>query len=655
MIASLALAAASVAILLLSAPSASAFSFIGSNAGGSSRRGRHLSPSLTSKAISVATSCQLRHLITDGDSCMGIASTYNVSISTIQSNNDGKLDCTALRPNDIICILKRVDAGTPAVLPTTNGTAPSAFSDDCSVVHTAAASDSCASLVPRFSSNLLASNATARYVSRGAQFALANPTVDCGSGDASSNTTALPAGTRVCLTHAFDLSDASVARMVSAPTPASGCTATFNLTATSTCHDALAAARARLKTLGYDPYAATSLSLSLMNTNLDCSALPSKLLSGTALCIDQPTTLSHSPPGTFPVTPDDDDGSSSSTASNSTGTTAAGSSTVTWTDQSFAGVNSYFLWALTEADQTKILDALVAAKYRAVRIFINHCWVTNKGSSSLAVDDLEDKAVGAYNDTVLVLVDALMVKCKARGLKLVIALHDRYSLGSFDSDAYYWQFGQDASQFYSNSAAVAAFDARLQHALRHRNGFLGGRAWRELDDVVLAFEPENEAFGHMSGAGGSAAAAWTCGRAGVIRAELPAGSGILVATGGGTDFDSSATDAVMGCAAVDVVAVHSYGSDGGARLAGVVARAKSAGKRVVYEEFGSTGDWKASSNVAEAKAANAVGVPFFPWQVMIPGNPGDYEFWTDDTATWGGLQAQAAAARDIKSPWTWPW
>lgn len=39
------------------------------------------------------------------------------------------------------------------------------------------------------------------------------------------------------------------------------------------------------------------------------------------------------------------------------------------------------------------------------------------------------------------------------------------------------------------------FDKRLNHALTHKNNLLGGKSWAELDEVVYAFEPQNEPQG----------------------------------------------------------------------------------------------------------------------------------------------------------------
>lgn len=94
----------------------------------------------------------------------------------------------------------------------------------------------------------------------------------------------------------------------------------------------------------------------------------------------------------------------------------------------------------------------------------------------------------------------------------MIALSDRYALGYWSTDAYALQLNivkagtsgvqriADASSFYTSSWAAGAFDKRLEHALTHKNNLMGGKTWAELDEVVYAYEPQNEPQGVSVGA-----------------------------------------------------------------------------------------------------------------------------------------------------------
>lgn len=47
--------------------------------------------------------------------------------------------------------------------------------------------------------------------------------------------------------------------------------------------------------------------------------------------------------------------------------------------------------------------------------------------------------------------------------------------------------------FYEDTTAQSAFDARLQHVMSHVHTTLG-QPWSELSDYIFAFEAENEAM-----------------------------------------------------------------------------------------------------------------------------------------------------------------
>lgn len=99
----------------------------------------------------------------------------------------------------------------------------------------------------------------------------------------------------------------------------------------------------------------------------------------------------------------------------------------------FAGVSSYYLFALNDNDRYAVLDAVSGAGLSVVRIFIAGVGANNKGSSNDAVPDreydlsdrfaavadcvrkVEPNQVGQYDDTILYKIDQLMYDCKQRG------------------------------------------------------------------------------------------------------------------------------------------------------------------------------------------------------------------------------------------------
>ncbi|KAG6848412.1 hypothetical protein H0H93_000407, partial [Arthromyces matolae] len=196
-----------------------------------------------------------------------------------------------------------------------------------------------------------------------------------------------------------------------------------------------------------------------------------------------------------------------------------------------------------------VLDAMQGAEMKLLRVFITRVAAGAKGSSAQAVNDLETVAVGSYDDTILTQIDQLAYEAHSRDIKLIVAMHDRYALGCWDTDAYVAKYNlpvtgcvngvPDSSTFYTNSNAVA--DAIRQSSEAHFELPIS-KVWCSLasafrkytSDAIFSFEIENEAMGHMD----QVAPFWWCGRANTIRSVL--GSyGIQISTGGGTDFPTS--------------------------------------------------------------------------------------------------------------------
>lgn len=102
---------------------------------------------------------------------------------------------------------------------------------------------------------------------------------------------------------------------------------------------------------------------------------------------------------------------------------------------SFAGGNAFFLHTMNSADQASTLDAMRACGMRVVRVFIQNIPANLKGFNNSAMPDVENP-VGVWNDRVLEAIDALMPQVQSRGMKMIITMHDRYSLGCWSYDAY---------------------------------------------------------------------------------------------------------------------------------------------------------------------------------------------------------------------------
>lgn len=284
---------------------------------------------------------------------------------------------------------------------------------------------------------------------------------------------------------------------------------------------------------------------------------------------------------------------------------------------------------------------------KVVRIFLTHVMENNKGSGNDEVPDLEQWAVGQYDDTILGLVDQLMVETVDRGMKLIIALGDRYALGFWDTDQYAYKYGivdggsgaqkvSDASVFYTSDDAMTNYDHRIDHIMTHRNPLMGNKSWAELENAVYAFEPQNEPQGHMS----LASSSWNCDRAGRIKNHLPSDSGIKISTGGGITTATSLADWAWECDNFDIISVHDYGTSASVTVGALVAakaKASDRGKEIIFEEWGALGWNKADIIKSFATGLAQAGIPWLYWEVVKPGKgSSDFEVWTDEDS-WGVL------------------
>ncbi|PRP79261.1 hypothetical protein PROFUN_14244 [Planoprotostelium fungivorum] len=324
-------------------------------------------------------------------------------------------------------------------------------------------------------------------------------------------------------------------------------------------------------------------------------------------------------------------------------------SAVAQADNNWSGANSYFLWALSDSDRGAHLRALANANIKVIRIFVVHIGNGDKSTSASGTPDVEEWAVGSYQDGILSKIDKLMYECSQLGLKLNIVLHDRYSLGTWQHDGYTKKYGdsQNPVSFYQN--AGGDFDNRIRHILAHKNPYFNNKAWANIPEAIWAFGVQNEGRGHMDSYNGPWT--WFCDRAAVIRPAID--SKIFVTTGGGYNWRDSLQDANFQCKHIDVIGLHSYDGYGALtnNLPTAINKAKKYGKRVIYEEFGSTGNAQAGDISSQGAYCNSMGVPWFPWQ-FINAKSGDYEYYTNSNA-WNTHVRLAAAALKVASQFTW--
>ena len=146
----------------------------------------------------------------------------------------------------------------------------------------------------------------------------------------------------------------------------------------------------------------------------------------------------------------------------------------------WAGANQYQLWYQREGRIQQQLNAMQDAGLKVLRTWLGHreyqSWEDPPEAYTF------ENPIGTYHDANLEKVDYLMSECLRRGIKLIITFNNH-------TDNYFTTYG--AIKMYSSPEAIKAYKNRINHVLNHHNSYLG-KAWKDCDDVVYAWEIQNE-------------------------------------------------------------------------------------------------------------------------------------------------------------------
>ncbi|KAJ3073900.1 hypothetical protein HDU98_000359 [Podochytrium sp. JEL0797] len=321
----------------------------------------------------------------------------------------------------------------------------------------------------------------------------------------------------------------------------------------------------------------------------------------------------------------------------------------------WAGANSYFIQSLPAAEQQFLLASLQQAGVTIVRIFITQFGQGSKGTNAIGTPDLEMTTIGVYDDTILTRIDYLLSIVPNYGIKLIIALHDRWNLDKAwgTCDAYCQAYcgptsvvspGKctlpgGAATFYTSPTAQKQYDNRIAHILNHRNALLGNAPWFSLSNSIYSFNIQNEAESALGSTLPNPD--WWCSRANAIKSLLPQGSPILVSTGGNQNPTDAFIPQALNCPAIDAITVHTYGDV--ANLIPQMVSAQKGGKTVVMEEFGAQGAAQANEIAYAGGLMNKNCIPWMIWQVSSVTQPTDYEF-SPTSSIWSVFRQYALAA-----------
>ena len=135
----------------------------------------------------------------------------------------------------------------------------------------------------------------------------------------------------------------------------------------------------------------------------------------------------------------------------------------------WAGANAYAIYNAEEHERLQILDAIQRAQLSTLRIFLTY--------------DFEGP-IGTYHRQQVEKVDKLMVECLERGIKLVIAFETQLD------GIYVRTYGP--VDMYKAENAITAYKQRISYFLNHRNPYLNNTPWKDLNEVIFAWEIQNE-------------------------------------------------------------------------------------------------------------------------------------------------------------------
>ncbi|KAH9921423.1 glycoside hydrolase superfamily [Fomitopsis serialis] len=270
---------------------------------------------------------------------------------------------------------------------------------------------------------------------------------------------------------------------------------------------------------------------------------------------------------------------------------------------------------------------------KVLRVWLDGEAETQKGTNINPSPNLEPVQIcngvaSCYNDTVLDRLDDFMVLANSYGIKLLIDMHSFNALSA--GDVYGAAYG--IADFYTNTTAQEAFDARLNSAITY-----------------LGIEAENEAMIGNGQASIEDHQQWQCDRATTIKTELNGNTGPEYLT----------------CPSLDVISIHAYAVTDyyTSSIDSYVQQAVNAGKMLIMEEWG-TCYYNTSNNncsdggalPADTRNANiqgwaanitAAGLPWLYWEVIPNADPhwdGDSEIGVVDDPSWTTLQQAAQDA-----------
>jgi len=315
----------------------------------------------------------------------------------------------------------------------------------------------------------------------------------------------------------------------------------------------------------------------------------------------------------------------------------------------WAGANQ---WQLPQQDASQRAIQLQAMKEAGLGVL--RLWVSGRGDEAWQIQphgwDYE-APIGSFQAAQIDKLDVVMAECAALGIRIILSFANHANASAPDG-LYGQRFG--IRSLYEGEG-LAAYRNRIVWLLNHRNPHLNNRRWRDLHEVVQAWEVCNESGLPLVKLGVSREERYRLHRhfltemAAQFKGEDPVTLVCAGIAGYERFYSNDASDdiATLGdLPSVDIYTLHYYGGGLASWLSQVLPVVRGWGKRLVVEEFGNErkqGEAYTLRNYTETvQAARAAGVPWMFWEMDLRKDSGTWGVMSDD-AVWRELIAPEAA------------
>lgn len=312
----------------------------------------------------------------------------------------------------------------------------------------------------------------------------------------------------------------------------------------------------------------------------------------------------------------------------------------------WAGANQYQLWYQPPEQIYEQLDAMQDAGLSVLRIFLGHrpqdySWEDPPEAYSF------EPELGEYNNALLEKVDFLMSECKKRGILLIVALENTNFNGPYEET--FGILGQ-----YTEPSALDAFKNRFEYFLNHHNAYLG-KAWKDLDEVVLAWEISNEPgikldqITHLSREEKTAVLRdWLSEMSTFLKQIDPHTFVSLGITGYDRFYNKGIGDDILDLGNIpdaDIYTLHYYGGNLSSWFNKVIEPVRRWGKLLMLQEFGVQRKVGEAETLAMYRSVTQTcyeyGVPWMFWRLGHRKDGGTWSIMSDDVVWQEVIEPQA--------------